>query len=61
MSFCLFTINLCLTYNSERRHEERETCRDETVMERSKVRQARVFLAQQPTETEVNKRRTNEF
>lgn len=47
-------------YNSEGRRE-RETRSDETIMERSKVRQAMVFLAQQPTETDVNKRRTNEF
>lgn len=55
MRFCRLTINLCwCTIHGETR------C-DETIMECSKVRQAMVFLAQQPTETEVNKRRTNEF
>lgn len=36
-------------------------CCAKTMMERTKVRQATVFLAKQPRETKVNKKKSNEF
>ncbi len=36
-------------------------CCAKTLMERTKVRQATVFLAKQPRETKVNKKKSNEF